>query len=114
MSPARSGSSLRDRLGAFRQAVARRRTPVLRTLAVLALGLAALFHLVGDGVPPSPEPGWRGWAVDHLHTLVWVDLAVTFWLAASPRPALRRWSSRVGLLALALYVAFRLVLHGVI
>jgi hypothetical protein len=104
----------RDRLAGARAAVARHRAPLLRTLAGLALALAAVFHLVGDGVPPSPDPGWRGWAADHLHTLVWVVLAVAFWLAASPRPGPRRWASRVGLLALALYVAFRLVLHGVL
>lgn len=114
MASTRPGSRHRDRIAALRGAVGRRRTPILRSLAGLALGLAALFHLVGDGVPPSGAPGWRGWAVDHLHTLVWVVLAAAFWLGASPRPAVRRWASRLGLLALALYVVFQLVLHEVI
>ncbi|WDZ87802.1 hypothetical protein [Micromonospora cathayae] len=110
----RPDSAGRERFAGVRGVVSRHRAPILRTLAGLALGLAALFHVVGDGVPPSPDPGWRGWAVDHLHTLVWLVLAVACWLAASPRPAGRRWASRVSLLALALYVTFRLVLHGVV
>lgn len=74
----------------------------------VAIGFAVLYFFVWPKPKPDapvPRPAWRQFVLRWFHSLVWVFLAVAFFMWAGWLPG-REIAGGVALVALGLYLTF--------